>query len=258
MAILSEIVRFVLPPTKARLSAFLKLRQQVSQSCNIHDQYFGYVIPVKSSHLRVKENEMCWVIHWPQGSSLAQNAELRAQLKELTTAATSGQAGEATSLLFPFDDSQVGELKKALEAPVCEFAIINLTPNPPRADPSFVASMHKTYTDCYHFAGFAGGNWAYAANTNDTAGVGVDGRNGLKGGVGDDDDAASAGRREEVPEDERRLACYYLGWDTVEHHQEYSNTPLFFEEINKLAPYFGSGTGAWYVRFEKHSDSRES
>ncbi|EXJ66094.1 uncharacterized protein A1O5_10709 [Cladophialophora psammophila CBS 110553] len=207
---------------------------------------------------------------WPQGSpSLSQNAELRAQLKELTSEATTDQATRgATSLLFRFEESQVPELKKALEAPVCEFAIINLTPNhPPRtADSPFTKSMHKTYTDCYHYPGFTGGNWSYAVNTNDTSGValaldyGVDGAGGAAAPTdkGDHQWNGKEEEEEEVPEPERRLACYYLGWDTIEHHQEFSNTPLFFEEINKLAPYFGPGTGAWYVMFERHTDSLES
>ncbi|KIX95074.1 uncharacterized protein Z520_09384 [Fonsecaea multimorphosa CBS 102226] len=100
--------------------------------------------------------------------------------------------------------------------------------------------MHKTYTDCYGAAGFRGGNWSYALNTNETYGT------------------ATAALEEMIAPDERRLACYYLGWDGVEHHQEYATTSLFFEEINKLRPYFGPGTGAWYVKFEKHSSSRES
>jgi hypothetical protein len=35
-------------------------------------------------------------------------------------------------------------------------------------------------------------------------------------------------------------------------HQAATKTPLFAEEIDKLAPYFGTGTGAFYVSFTKH------
>lgn len=35
-------------------------------------------------------------------------------------------------------------------------------------------------------------------------------------------------------------------------HQAATKTPLFAEEINKLSPYFGAGTGAFYVTFTKH------
>lgn len=57
--------------------------------------------------------------------------------------------------------------------------------------------MNKTYTDCYRAEGFVGGEWAYATNTNGTDGVLVD----LES--------------PELPETERRLACYYLGWESV-------------------------------------------
>ncbi len=59
--------------------------------------------------------------------------------------------------------------------------------------------MHKTYTDCYRMQGFVGGEWAYALNTNDTNGVLVD-----------------EVRNQTVDEKERRLACYYLGWESIE------------------------------------------
>ncbi|KEF59653.1 uncharacterized protein A1O9_04499 [Exophiala aquamarina CBS 119918] len=39
---------------------------------------------------------------------------------------------------------------------------------------------------------------------------------------------------------------------TKQLHQAATKTPLFAEEIDKLAPYFGPGTGAFYVNFTKH------
>ena len=60
--------------------------------------------------------------------------------------------------------------------------------------------MHKTDTDCYGMDGFTGGDWTYARNTNDTSGVTID------------NIALAPSAREE----ERRLACYYLGWESVE------------------------------------------
>jgi hypothetical protein len=58
--------------------------------------------------------------------------------------------------------------------------------------------MDKTFTDCYYAKGFTGGGWTYASNTNDSEGILM--------------------RDEEVtvPNRERRLACYYLGWDSLE------------------------------------------
>lgn len=35
-------------------------------------------------------------------------------------------------------------------------------------------------------------------------------------------------------------------------HEDGTKTPEFTEEIVKLAPYFGNGTGAWYTSLRKH------
>jgi hypothetical protein len=43
----------------------------------------------------------------------------------------------------------------------------------------------------------------------------------------------------------------------VQAHDVYSSTPLFDEEIDKLKPWFGEGTGACYVSFEKHIGAEE-
>lgn len=59
--------------------------------------------------------------------------------------------------------------------------------------------MHKTYLDAYQFLGFKGGFWAYAMNTNDIRGVPLK----LDGEV-------------TVPEGQRRLAIYPLGWESME------------------------------------------
>ena len=58
--------------------------------------------------------------------------------------------------------------------------------------------MHKTYTDCYQMEGFVGGEWAYAVNANDTIGELI--QNEIM----------------KVDEKERRLAFYFLGWESVE------------------------------------------
>lgn len=60
--------------------------------------------------------------------------------------------------------------------------------------------MHKTYADTSKLLGYTGGYWTYALNTNDTAGapVGVDA---------------------EMPECERRLGIYILGWESIEVSQ---------------------------------------
>ncbi len=62
MAILSQVVRFVLPPFESKASEFLKLRQRLAKSQGILDQFFGYVIPVEGAGLPVRDHEMCWVV----------------------------------------------------------------------------------------------------------------------------------------------------------------------------------------------------
>jgi hypothetical protein len=77
--------------------------------------------------------------------------------------------------------------------------MINLSPTAPQSDADFKHSMHKAYTDCYRMQGFVGGYWAYAVNTNNTSGVMVE-----------------YVRKQWVQEEERRLAGYYLGWESIE------------------------------------------
>ncbi|KAJ9603264.1 hypothetical protein H2200_012042 [Cladophialophora chaetospira] len=244
MAILSEILRFILPPTKTRAAEFLNLRQHIAKTYNIRDQYFGYVIPFQGTGLPVRDHEMCWVIQWPSPTLPQRTTESHTQLNNLlSTTASSTSAHKARSLLFPFPSSSLPEVTKALTSPVCEFAIINLSSTAPKVDISFNRSMEKTFTDCYFAEGFKGGAWAYAVNTNDTDGTIVTDAEGMEGEVEE---------VELLKLEERRLACYYLGWESVELHHKYSQTALFAEEIDKLAPHFGPGTGAWYVKFEKH------
>jgi hypothetical protein len=78
-------------------------------------------------------------------------------------------------------------------------AIISLSPTAPLQDADLKNSMHKTYTDCYFAEGFSGGNWAYAVNTNNI------------------DELLSEDAGEKViPEEDRRLAAYPLGWESTE------------------------------------------
>jgi hypothetical protein len=61
--------------------------------------------------------------------------------------------------------------------------------------------MHKTYTDCYLTEGFNGGSWEYAVNTNNT-----------------DEFLKDPAEEQVIKEGERRLACYPLGWESIEVH----------------------------------------
>ncbi|EHK47804.1 hypothetical protein TRIATDRAFT_282362, partial [Trichoderma atroviride IMI 206040] len=161
---LSQVLRFTFPPGSTISSAaFLKLRQSIA-AAGATTQYYGYTAPTRVLSLPRKRHEVCWVIH-------------------------------TTSLEFEFDDAQLENLVKALEAPVCEF-------------------------------GFTGGYWAYAINTNETTGV-----------------SCLAPSEDTVPKAHRRLGVYYLGWESIELHEDGTQTEAFSEEINNLQPYFGPGSG---------------
>lgn len=110
--------------------------------------------------------------------------------------------------------------------------------------------MHKTYSDTYQIDGFTGGYWGYATNTNESRG-----------------ESLSAEAKPSIPVGERRLGVYYLGWESIEvrrssghknfanslqHHEHATTTKEFAEELIKLMPHFGPGSGAWYVKFDKH------
>ena len=60
---------------------------------------------------------------WPQDSEMRTNSSFRTQLRGLISV----QDGAAKSLLFDFKETQVSNLIKALQAPVCEF-VSHLTP----------------------------------------------------------------------------------------------------------------------------------
>jgi len=228
--VLSEVIRFTLPSVTSE--SFLKLRQQIASQAGVKYQYFGHVLPDHGIPLPQKKNQLCWVIQWPEASEIRTSPSFRSQLNELA------EGGDATSLLFEFEDAKMEEVAKALDAPVCEFAVIRLAPSTPRSDPAFQHSMNKTFTDCYKMVpGFTGGGWSYALNTNDANGAPAD--------------APEVGQQV-VKKGDEMLAYYYLGWPSVEVHDKWAATPIFDEEIDKLIPWFGEGTGAYYVMFEKH------
>ncbi|KAK9366687.1 hypothetical protein V1509DRAFT_628781 [Lipomyces kononenkoae] len=220
----SQVIRFTLPPTLTiSTPAFLELRRQAA-AAGATAQYYGYSIPT-GAPLPKKRHEICWAINWPETSD---RNSITSDLDNLST-------GDATSLLFQFTDEQSSNLEKALDAPVCEFACIRLTDDAPLFDAALQRSMHKTYLDTYKLLGFTGGTWEYAINTNETSGV-----------------PCNIPQEKLVPQAERRLAVYPLGWESIELHQDGSKTAIFAEEMDKLSPYFGRGSGAWYVMFRKH------
>ncbi|KAL7893356.1 hypothetical protein HDV63DRAFT_387812 [Trichoderma sp. SZMC 28014] len=224
---LSQVLRFTFASGSTISSAaFLKLRQSIA-AAGATTQYYGYTAPTRILSLPRKRHEVCWVIQWPD--------ELRDRSAVAEGLALTGIT-DATSLLFEFDDAQSEDLVKALEAPVCEFACIRLKDDAPLENEALQKSMHKTFVDTYQIQGFTGGYWAYATNTNETAGV-----------------SCLTPGEETVPKAHRRLGVYYLGWESIELHEDGTQTEVFSEEINRLQPYFGPGSGAWYAMLRKHS-----
>ncbi|KAH6988140.1 hypothetical protein BKA56DRAFT_578417 [Ilyonectria sp. MPI-CAGE-AT-0026] len=222
---LCQIIRFTLPPSLTiSATEFLKLRQKAA-AAGAAAQYYGYTIPTRSSPLPRKRHEICWAIQWPDACD---RRTVMSGLREITT-------GDEASLLFNFEATQLPELEKGLEAPVCELACIRLTDEAPLSDAALQRSMDKTWSDTYQILGFTGGNWAYASNTNESSGAPL-----------------NSTPDEVIAQGERRLGVYFLGWESIELHQDGTETPVFAEEIRKLMPYFGPGSGAWYVNFKKH------
>jgi hypothetical protein len=115
-------------------------------------------------------------------------------MKDLNQIASS----PAKSLEFDFTETKAGGVLRALEAPVCEFAIIKLSDKGPRGEEEFEKSMHKTFTDCYFDDEFVDGGWGYSLSGNDADGY------------------ATSVRPEELREEERKLAFYPLGWKSLE------------------------------------------
>lgn len=77
--------------------------------------------------------------------------------------------------------------------------------------------MHKTYTDCYKMQGFVGGEWAYSLNANHPDGVPLS-------------DITNA-----LEQDERRLALYFLGWESIEVCLPFPNLRNLWEIIGYTA-----------------------
>ncbi|KAL7813089.1 hypothetical protein V8C26DRAFT_172243 [Trichoderma gracile] len=223
---LSQILRFTFPSgTTVSSPSFLKLRQQIAAT-GATSQYYGYTAPTKVLSLPRKRHEVCWVLQWPD--ELINRTAVAEGLAEAGVA-------DAASLVLEFTDAQCKHLVSALEAPVCEFACIRLRDDAPLENEALQVSMEKTYSDTYKIRGFTGGHWAYVTNTNETAGV-----------------PCSTPTEEAIPISQRRLAIYYLGWESIELHEDGTQTDAFAEEINKLQPYFGPGSGAWYAMLRQH------
>lgn len=76
------------------------------------------------------------------------------------------------------------------------------------------ASVHKSYTDCYKMLGFVGGDWGFATNTTSVEGH---------------KDAGVVMSAEPLPQKDRLLSVYILGWESIE-----VRFPVFFRLWEKL------------------------
>ena len=65
MAVVSEILRFILPRSSAKVSAFQALRKQVREKGLVKTQHFGYVLPNEGFPRPKREDQMCWYIGTP-------------------------------------------------------------------------------------------------------------------------------------------------------------------------------------------------
>jgi hypothetical protein len=65
MAIISEILRFILPRSSAKTLVFQALRRQVREKGLVKTQYFGYVLPNEGFPKPKKEDQICWYIGTP-------------------------------------------------------------------------------------------------------------------------------------------------------------------------------------------------
>ncbi|EED13625.1 hypothetical protein TSTA_098820 [Talaromyces stipitatus ATCC 10500] len=222
---LLQLVRFTLLPSLTLAApAVAQLRQHVSNA-GASRQYLSYMMSTQSASLPKKRHEICWIILWHKNFTVAN--------KPAVTGLDDIIQGTATTMLYDFDDSQLEQLTRGIEAPICEFAFIRLSPVAPLSDPGLRTSMHKTYTDCYKMQGFISGQWAYSIDANHPDGIPLSDNTLLK-------------------PDDRRLALYFLGWESIELHQDACLTPLFAEEIDKLQPWFYPGSGAWYNTFRQY------
>ncbi|KAJ6493622.1 hypothetical protein C8R47DRAFT_1070144 [Mycena vitilis] len=98
--------------------------------------------------------------------------------------------------------------RRALVAPCAQLCTVPLKPE--TAVATIANSLHKTYSDCYEAPGFTGGYWGTALN-------------------------------------DKLVNWYYLGWETRAAHDVYAETPLFWVEINNLAPYMSGGWADYYT-----------
>jgi hypothetical protein len=91
-------------------------------------------------------------------------------------------------------------------------AMCAFVPTTPFNSPDFKKSTHKTFADCYLMRGFVGGLWGYVLDGNDTNGVEI---NSSEISQSQPDDSPTV-TLDLLKDEERRLALYCLGWESIE------------------------------------------
>ncbi|KAH7877999.1 uncharacterized protein C8R40DRAFT_1168052 [Lentinula edodes] len=187
-----ELLRFTVDKSFSLVApAFANLRQTV-RAAGVNEQYYG----LTDDNMK----QLLWVIKWPQKIHLPELLDESSKFRQQVTALDVNS--KPISWLVPFRFAE--EVRPALTAPVSEFAHIVLKET---SKPGPISeSLHKTFTDCYYAAGFTGGNWGIAANSNDS------------------------------------VCLYVLGWKSRAYHSEYSKSALFDVEIDKLKPHYAPGS----------------
>ncbi|KAF4973184.1 hypothetical protein FSARC_436, partial [Fusarium sarcochroum] len=217
-----QIFRFTLPRSLTiSCHAFADLRREVALAGATH-QHFGYSVQTRVAPIPKVEHEITWMMYWPEGPDLFERPHLKQYFVGLSQ-------GDASSLLIELANSNDKELLAALTAPVCEVVAMRMSDDAPISEMPLSHSMHKTFTDCYKMQGFSGGNWGYASNTNFVGGESI---------------AVLDPQGSRLDSQDRKLAIYLLGWESIELHEDASKGPVFAEEMTKLGPWISKESGA--------------
>ena len=114
MAIVSEILRFILPRSTVHSTAFAQLRVKVKFEGHVKTQYFGYVLPDEGMPPPMIEDQMCWYIEWPEKTTYRASDEFKSGIARIAN-------GTPRSLLLHFTETKEGETLRGLGSGVSQF-----------------------------------------------------------------------------------------------------------------------------------------
>lgn len=131
---LLQLIRFTLQPSLTLSSLPLaQLRKHVS-SAGASRQYLSYMTSTQSTSLPKKRHEICWIIRTnsrdapfpsnvanPLYTCLVWRKDFTIANKPAVIGLDGIIQGEATTMLYDFDDAQLEQLTRGIEAPICEF-----------------------------------------------------------------------------------------------------------------------------------------